>query len=83
MPEVDVAVRLTGPAGGEWTWGESEHDSVTGSALDFCMVVTQRRHVDDTHLQIVGDAATEWMRIAQAFAGGVGAGRQPGEFRGQ
>ena len=23
MPEVDVAVRLTGPDGDEWTWGES------------------------------------------------------------
>ena len=80
MPEVDVAVRLTGPDGDEWTWNESDHDSVTGSALDFCMVVTQRRHVADTRLEIVGVAAAQWMNIAQAFAGGAGAGRQPGQL---
>ncbi|MEP7202647.1 MAG: TIGR03084 family metal-binding protein [Ilumatobacteraceae bacterium] len=80
MPPGDVAVRLTGPDGDEWSWGESEHNSVIGAALDFCLVVTQRRNVADTHLEIVGDAAAEWVRIAQAFAGGVGGGRQPGQF---
>jgi hypothetical protein len=44
-------------------------------------VVTQRRHLSDTQLDVVGDAASEWMSIAQAFAGGVGKGRQPGQFR--
>ena len=56
-------------------------ERVEGSALDFCLVVTQRRHVDDTDLVVVGDMANEWMHIAQAFAGPPGAGRTPGQFR--
>ena len=53
---------------------------VEGTALDFCLVVTQRRHVDDTALATQGDVASEWMTIAQAFAGPPGAGRRPGQF---
>jgi uncharacterized protein (TIGR03084 family) len=81
MPAVDVVVRLTGPDGEEWSWGDPNSvDQVSGAALDFCLVVTQRRHLADTKLDVVGEAATEWMGIAQAFAGGVGEGRQPGQF---
>jgi uncharacterized protein (TIGR03084 family) len=90
MPAGDVVVRLTGPNGEEWSWGESDSEDdhgpvnlVSGSALDFCLVVTQRRHLSDTQLDIVGDAASEWMAIAQAFAGGAGEGRKPGQFTGQ
>jgi uncharacterized protein (TIGR03084 family) len=80
MPDADVAVHLHGPSGEQWDWGESPDNSVSGSALDFCLVVTQRRHLADTRLKVVGDAAIEWMQIAQAFAGGVGAGRAAGQF---
>ncbi len=90
VPEFDVVVHLRGPAGEPWLWGESHDHStdppeqppafVSGPALDFCLVVTQRRHLADTRLRVVGDAAIEWMAIAQAFAGGVGPGRQPGQF---
>ena len=90
MPEIDVVVTLEGPEGEQWRWGEfpgqsagpSEQPaaSVSGSALDFCLVVTQRRHLADTGLTLVGQAAVEWMAIAQAFAGGVGGGRRPGQF---
>jgi uncharacterized protein (TIGR03084 family) len=83
MPDVDVAVHLIGPDGEQWDWGESAVDEVSGSALDFCLVVTQRRHLADTRLSVVGDAAMEWMTIAQAFAGGVGAGREAGQFTDQ
>ena len=70
-PAVDVHVSLAGPDGDRWTWGDSDAaDRVEGSALDFCLVVTQRRLVGDTDLQVTGDAAREWMDIAQAFAGG-------------
>ena len=48
--------------------------------MDFCLLVTQRRHVADTALVPEGDIATEWLTIAQAFAGPPGAGRQPGQF---
>ena len=81
LPEVDVAVRLTGPDGDVWEWGPQDAaDVVTGDALDFCLVVTQRRHLADTDLRIVGSAAAEWMGIAQAFAGEPGAGRERGQF---
>ena len=48
---------------------------MTGPALDFCLLVTQRRHRDDLALVIEGPAAAEWMSIAQAFAGAAGTGR--------
>jgi uncharacterized protein (TIGR03084 family) len=70
-PETDVYVALTGPSGDTWTWGDpSANDRVEGDALDFCLVVTQRRLAADTGLVMTGDAAKEWMAIAQAFAGG-------------
>ena len=40
-----------------------------GTAEDFCLVTTQRRHVDDTDLVVTGDSARDWMEKAQLFAG--------------
>ncbi len=75
-PEAPVRVELTGPDGRLWTWGPQDAaDRVTGPALDFCLLVTQRRHRDDLALTIEGPAAAEWMAIAQAFAGAAGTGR--------
>jgi uncharacterized protein (TIGR03084 family) len=74
-------VELTAPDGETWSWGLPEaSDVVSGQALDFCLAVTQRRHVDDTALRVAGPVAAEWMAIAQAFAGAPGPGRKPGEF---
>ncbi|MCU1355979.1 MAG: hypothetical protein JWM89_1397 [Acidimicrobiales bacterium] len=53
---------------------------MTGTLADFCLLVTQRRHLDDTDLEGTGPVATTWLPIAQAFAGPPGAGRQPGQF---
>jgi hypothetical protein len=50
---------------------------VSGTALDFCLLVTQRRHRDDLALTVDGPAAQQWMAIAQAFAGPPGPGRAP------
>jgi uncharacterized protein (TIGR03084 family) len=70
-PTGDVHVALVSPDGERWTWGDANApDRVEGSALDFCLVVTQRRLVDDTALAVTGGGAREWMQIAQAFAGG-------------
>jgi uncharacterized protein (TIGR03084 family) len=77
-PATPVRVALTGPTGDEWVWEADAADSVAGAALDFCLVVTQRRHLADTGLVAEGDAATEWMSIAQAFAGPPGPGRPTG-----
>jgi uncharacterized protein (TIGR03084 family) len=53
-----------------WTWGPPDAvNRVTGDALDFCLVVTQRRNVADTGLTVTGDVAAAWIAIAQAFAG--------------
>jgi uncharacterized protein (TIGR03084 family) len=80
-PPDPVRVELIPPSGPDralWTWGpEDAKDRVTGPALDFCLLVTQRRHRDDVALVIDGPAATEWMTIAQAFAGTAGTGRSP------
>jgi uncharacterized protein (TIGR03084 family) len=78
-----VAVVLTGPAGDRWAWHEEADESITGPALDFCLVVTQRRHPADTDLEAHGDLAVEWLGLAQAFAGPPGPGRKAGQFRGR
>jgi len=69
-PEVPVRVALDAPSGGTWTFGPDDAaESITGPAEDFCLVVTQRRHVNSTGLAVEGDSAREWMEFAQAFAG--------------
>jgi uncharacterized protein (TIGR03084 family) len=75
-PDTPVRVELTAPSGTVWDWGpENATDRVTGPAEDFCLVVAQRRHLDDTRLLATGEAAAEWLDIAQAFAGAPGPGR--------
>jgi uncharacterized protein (TIGR03084 family) len=83
VPATPVRVELAAPDGASWRWGPPDAaDRVSGPALDFCLAVTQRRHVADTALSIEGPVATEWMSIAQAFAGAAGPGRKPaGEAR--
>lgn len=77
-PSEPFRVELTGPDGDVWTWGpEDAAQRVTGPALDFCLLVTQRRHRDDLALQAVGPDADRWLDIAQAFAGQPGPGREP------
>ena len=76
-----IRVELVGPHGDDWTWGPDDAaDRVTGPALDFCLLVTQRRHRDDVAVVADGAAADEWLDIAQSFAGPPGEGRRPGQF---
>lgn len=77
--ERPIHVSLTAPDGSTWSWGETgaAGGSVRGDALDFCLVVTQRRHLSDTSVTVTGEAASQWMAIAQAFAGPAGPGRSP------
>jgi uncharacterized protein (TIGR03084 family) len=82
VPEVAVRVELVAPSGDTWVFGpEGVADVVQGPALDFCLAVTQRRHLADLDLSLQGPVATEWLSIAQAFAGPPGSGRRPGQFR--
>ena len=78
-PTAPIRIDLASPDDDDlWSWGPAEaHDSVLGPALDFCLVVTQRRHPADTELSITGAAATEWIGIAQAFAGAPTEQRAP------
>ncbi len=70
MPAGDVRVTVTAPSGEEWTWGPDDATStVTGTAVDFALVTSQRRNVADTALVVVGEAAIDWMSKAQLFAG--------------
>ena len=63
-------VELLSPNGTTWVWNhETEGELVSGSAIEFCQVVTQVRNIKDTNLQISGDNASKWMEIAQCFAG--------------
>jgi hypothetical protein len=65
-----VYVSLTLPSGAPWASGDpGAVDRIEGPALDFCLLVTQRRLADDLALRMTGDAAIEWMSLAQAFAG--------------
>jgi uncharacterized protein (TIGR03084 family) len=69
-PVAPVRVELAGPDGDTWSWGPNDaSERIRGDALDWCLVVTQRAHPDDTDLIVEGDDAREWIGIAQAFAG--------------
>jgi uncharacterized protein (TIGR03084 family) len=81
VPAAPVRAELTLPGGAVLAIGpETAADVVRGDALDFCLVVTRRRHLADVALEVTGPVAAEWMSIAQAFAGPPGAGRSPGQF---
>jgi len=82
-PAEPVRVELAWSGDQVWTWGpEDAADVVAGPALDFCLLVTQRRHRDDTAIHARGKVAERWLGIAQAFAGPPGPGRQPGQHSG-
>lgn len=83
VPPGRIEVGLVSPSGELWAWDLGERVAgessgfVVGEALDFCLVVTQRRNVADTRLVVTGDRAAEWLSIAQVFAGPPGPGRPP------
>ncbi|VTU24822.1 putative Actinobacterial protein [Variovorax sp. PBL-H6] len=79
VPAPTPYVELQAPDGGSWTWGEpSGEHFVHGPALDFALLVTQRRNRADTALSWRGDAADQWTRLAQCFAGEPADGPAPG-----
>ncbi|MFN8192272.1 MAG: TIGR03084 family metal-binding protein [Nocardioidaceae bacterium] len=77
-PDGEFRIELVAPSGEVWVWGPDDAESrVSGSAEDFCRLVTQRVHRDDTDLVAIGPDVEQWLAIAQAFAGPAGEGRQP------
>jgi enediyne biosynthesis protein E11 len=80
-PDTEFRFELTSPSGDRWEFGPPDSPQrVTGPALDFCMLVTRRRHRDDLALVATGDEADYWMSIAQCYRGSPGEGRSPGQF---
>ena len=77
-PTEEFRVELTAPSGELWAWGPADAaQTVRGSAYDFCLRVTQRRHRADLDLVATGADADRWLDLAQAFAGPAGEGRPP------
>jgi uncharacterized protein (TIGR03084 family) len=73
-----LRVELAAPSGATWSYGpEGAPARITGTAGDFCRVVTQRIHYTDTALRYTPGAAEEFLQLAQAFAGPPGPGRPP------
>lgn len=69
-PQPKPFVQLSAPSGAIWQWNDLQEDNVvSGSAVEFCQVVTQTRNVADTRLSVTGEIATRWMATAQCFAG--------------
>jgi len=68
-PAAEFRIELKGPGGEAWVWGpEDAADRVVGAAVDFCLVIAQRREVEDTGLVTTGEAGN-WLTFAQVFAG--------------
>ena len=77
-PAEEFGVTLVSPSEDVWSWGPADAaQTVTGPAYDFCLLVTQRVHRDDTDLEATGEDANAWLDVAQAFAGPSGDGRAP------
>jgi uncharacterized protein (TIGR03084 family) len=80
-PQTEFRFELTAPSGAQWEFGPADAEQrITGDAVDFCLLVTRRRHRDDLDLTAEGPDADRWMDIAQAYRGPAGEGRQPGQF---
>lgn len=80
-PDAAFRYELTAPSGEVWILGnqDSPH-TVSGPAVDFCLLVTRRRHRDDLAVTASSAVADHWLDIAQAYRGPAGPGRRPGQF---
>jgi uncharacterized protein (TIGR03084 family) len=80
VPGPPPYVRLDAPSGAIWEWNDpSEEEYIRGDAAEFCHVVTQGRNIQDTGLEVIGAVSSQWMAIAQCFAGGPVDPPKPGE----
>jgi len=78
-PEPTPYIVLCAPSGDKWTFNSpSDSNIISGSATEFCQVVTQVRNIRDTQLNVRDNNAQAWMEIAQCFAGPPEAPPTPG-----
>ena len=76
-PAGEFRIDLVAPDGDVWAFGpEDAEQTVTGSALDLCLLATRRINRADTDLVATGPDADKWLDIAQCFAGPPGEGRR-------
>lgn len=80
-PTEEFRFEVTLPSGAPMSVGPDDAtNTVTGPALDLCLLATRRRHPDDLALTAQGAHATQWLPIAQAYRGPAGPGRRAGQF---
>jgi uncharacterized protein (TIGR03084 family) len=80
-PDAQFRFDITAPSGAMWSFGPPDATQrIAGPALDFCLLVTRRRHRDDLAITATGADADAWLDIAQAYRGPAGEGRSPGQF---
>ncbi|MFF4378167.1 TIGR03084 family metal-binding protein [Kitasatospora sp. NPDC001547] len=80
-PDTEFRFEITAPSGARWEFGPADAEQrVSGPAVDFCLLVTRRRHRDDLALTAEGKDADAWLDVAQAYRGPAGEGRTPGQF---
>lgn len=81
VPDSEFRFEIAGPDGDTWAFGPVDaEDRITAPALDFCLLVTRRRHPEDLAVTATGAAAEHWITIAQAYRGPAGDGRVPDQF---
>lgn len=71
VPYAVPRLELRLPSGAAWSRGADTRTdaAISGDAVEFALVVTQRRNHRDTSLVAHGDVARRWFEIAQCFAG--------------
>jgi len=80
-PATEFRYEITAPSGTLWEFGPADSpERITGPAVDFCLLVTRRRHRDDLAVTATGAEAGTYLDIAQAYRGPAGEGRAPGQF---
>lgn len=81
VPGDPFRFEITAPSGKVWEFGpQGAADRVSGPAVDFCLLVTRRRHPADLAVTATGPHAPRWLEVAQAYRGPGGPGRVPGQF---
>lgn len=83
VPQTEFRFELASPSGQLWQLGPADAtNTISGSAADFCLLVTRRRHRADLDLIATGEQADHWLDIAQCYRGPAGPGRRAGQFAG-
>jgi hypothetical protein len=64
-----VALRLTGPSGEAWSFGDDDSTvTVEGAAGEWCRVAARRLRPDDTSLRAEGPGAERVLEVVRTYA---------------